>query len=83
MKCWKSTFNAQGSRLTIEVLQVGLVKIYVATMEVLKKGKTGWNSVHTKIEIPPPMNANVFYFFEYHPIYDQTQGSSLFSLLYR
>ncbi len=25
----------------------------------------------------PPLNANVFYFFESQPIYDQTQGSSV------
>ncbi len=78
MKCWKSAFNAQGWRLIIVALQVGAVKIYATT------GTTGWNSVHHKNLGPPPsLNANVFYFFEYHPIYDQTQGSSLFSLLYR
>jgi hypothetical protein len=33
MKCWKSAFNAQGSRLIIVVLQVGIV------MEVLRKRK--------------------------------------------
>jgi hypothetical protein len=26
---------------------------------------------------PPPLNTNVFYFFESHPIYDQTEGSSV------
>jgi len=37
-----SAFNAQGSRLTIVVVQLGAVKIYVAAMEALrKKGKTG------------------------------------------
>jgi hypothetical protein len=30
MKCWNSTFNAQGSRVIIVVVQVGTVKIYVA-----------------------------------------------------
>ncbi len=30
-----------------------------------------------KTEVPPPLNANVFYLFESHPIYDQTQGSSV------
>ncbi len=29
MKCGNSAFNAQGSRLIIEVVQVGGVKIYV------------------------------------------------------
>jgi hypothetical protein len=37
MKCWKSAFNAQGSRLIIVVLQVGAVKIYAAIVEALKK----------------------------------------------
>jgi hypothetical protein len=37
MKCWNSTFNAQGSRLIIIIVQLGLVKIYVAVMEALKK----------------------------------------------
>jgi hypothetical protein len=37
MKCWKSAFNEQGSRLIIVALQVGPVKIYAATREALKK----------------------------------------------
>jgi hypothetical protein len=43
MKCWLSAFNAQGSRITIVVVQVGEVKIYVpAAVEALrKKGKRG------------------------------------------
>jgi hypothetical protein len=28
MKCWNSTFNTQGSRITIIVVWVGAVKIY-------------------------------------------------------
>jgi len=39
MKCWKSAFNAQGSRLNIVALQVGAVKIYAATVEALKKNE--------------------------------------------
>ncbi len=35
MKCWNSAFNAQGSRIVIVGVQVGVVKIYVATVEVL------------------------------------------------
>jgi hypothetical membrane protein len=36
MKCWKSAFNAQGSRLIIIVaLQVGAVKIYEERVEAL------------------------------------------------
>ncbi len=37
MKCWNSAFNAQGSRVTIVVVQVGAVKTYVAAAEALKK----------------------------------------------
>jgi hypothetical protein len=41
MKCWNLTFNAQGLRVIIVVIQVGIVKIFVTTMEALKKkGKT-------------------------------------------
>jgi hypothetical protein len=35
MKCWKTTFNAQGSRPIITALQVGVLKIYATIMEVL------------------------------------------------
>jgi hypothetical protein len=37
MKCWNSTFNAQGSRVIILVVQVGAVKIYLAALEALRK----------------------------------------------
>jgi len=37
MKCRKSAFNAQCSKLIIVALQVGAMKIYAATVEVLKK----------------------------------------------
>ncbi len=37
MKCWFSVFNAQGSRLIIVVVQLGAVKINVATVEALRK----------------------------------------------
>ncbi len=37
MKCWKSAFNAEGSRVNIVVAQVGVVKIYVGTVEALRK----------------------------------------------
>jgi hypothetical protein len=78
MKCWKAAFNAQGSRLIIVALQVGAVKVYAATVEALKKKeRQGETEFTTKTEAhPPPRNANAFYFFESHPSYDQTQGSS-------
>ncbi len=37
MKQWNFTFNAQGSRIIIIVVQVGTMKIYVIVMEVFKK----------------------------------------------
>ncbi len=37
MKCWNLAFSAQGSRVTIVVLQVRVVKIYVAASEGKKK----------------------------------------------
>jgi hypothetical protein len=78
MKCWKSAFNAQGSRLIIVALQLGAVKIYAARLEALKKKeRQGETKFTTKTEVPPPLNVNVFYFFESHPICDQTLGSSV------
>jgi len=48
MKCWNLTSNAQGLKIIIVVVQVGVVKIYVATMDGVSqaKGKTRWNSVY-------------------------------------
>jgi len=72
MKCWKSAFNAQGSRLVIVALQVG------ALIEAPKKEeRQGETQFTTKTEVPLPLNASVFYFFESHPIYDQAQSSSI------
>jgi hypothetical protein len=68
MKCWKSAFNAQGSKLITVALQVGAVKIYAATVEALKKKeRQGETQFITKIEVPPPLKANVFYFFWISP----------------
>jgi hypothetical protein len=54
------------------------VKIYAATVQALKKKeRQDETQFTTKTEIPPPLNANGFFFFESHPIYDQTQGSSV------
>jgi cytidylate kinase len=39
MKCCNSALNAQGSRVTIVVVQVGAVKIYVTAVEALRKKK--------------------------------------------
>ncbi len=73
MKCWKSAFNAQGSRLIIVALQIAAVKIYAATVEALVaylKKKERLRSAH-------PWILSFFNFFESHPIYDQTQGFSV------
>jgi hypothetical protein len=40
MKCWNSAFNAQGLRVIIVVVQVGAVKIYVATVQAIRKKET-------------------------------------------
>jgi hypothetical protein len=38
MKCWNSAFNAPGSRLIYTVaVMLGVVKIYIAAVEALKK----------------------------------------------
>jgi hypothetical protein len=62
-------------RLIIIALQIGAVKIYVATVKALKKKER-----QSENQVPSPLNANVFFFFlvfESHPIYDQTQGPSV------
>ncbi len=41
-----------------------------------KKERQGETQFTTKTEVPLPLNANLF-IFESHPIYDQTQGSSV------
>jgi hypothetical protein len=35
MKCWNSTFNVQGLRVIIVIVQVGELIIYVVPVEVL------------------------------------------------
>jgi len=37
MKYWNSAFKAQGSRVTMVIVQVRAMKIYVTAMETLKK----------------------------------------------
>jgi len=77
MRCWKSAFNAQGSRLIVVALQVGAVKIYATIEEALKKRKD-----RVKLSSPQKLRSHqtwmlMFFFWESHPTYDQTQGSSV------
>jgi hypothetical protein len=54
MKCWNVAFNAQGSRITTVVVQVGAVKIYVAVVEVhRKKEREDETQFTTKIDGKP------------------------------
>jgi hypothetical protein len=47
IKCWNSAFNAQGSRVTIVVVQVGSSEnICSSSGGAQENGKTGWNSFH-------------------------------------
>jgi len=102
MKSWNSAFNAQ---VILVVVQVGVVEIYVAAVEALRKKESEGHyrmklslrqkeMVHFWLSPPPfpptaryPWKANYFFagfFFERHPILDETQGSSaVFSWLYR
>ncbi len=59
MKCCNSTLNAQGWRLIIVVVQLGVLKIYVAAAEALmKKERQDETQFTTKVDgflsfIPP------------------------------
>jgi len=55
MKCWKSAFNAQGSRLIIIALQVGAEKIYAATVEAPKKKERQGETQFTTKNWGPPI----------------------------
>jgi hypothetical protein len=51
LKCWNSTFNAQGSRLIIIIVHVKAVRIYVTIVEMLtKKEKHDEIQFTTKID---------------------------------
>jgi hypothetical protein len=91
MKSWYSAFNAQGLRLIIVVVQLGALKIYVAAVETAQeKERHDETQFTTKIDgfpsfIPCWMLMYFFagFFFESHPVYDQTQGSgAVFFLLH-
>jgi hypothetical protein len=73
MKCWNSTFNAQGSRLIVVLI---VVLVHLKTMKnenicnnyggVQGRKKKGSNSVYHQnrwfFEFHPLLNANVFFF---------------------
>jgi hypothetical protein len=86
MKCWNSAFNAQGSRVIIVIVQVGVVKMYVAEVVKKKEGRMKLSLPPNQAPSPFFVNANVLFcrlVFESHPVYDQTQGfGAVFSLLY-
>jgi hypothetical protein len=79
------------------ILQVGALKIYAATVEVLKKnerqGETqalkkkerqGETQFTTKTDVPPPLNSNVFLFFGNLTLFmTKLRVLLLFSLFYR
>jgi hypothetical protein len=86
MKCWKSAFNAQGSKLIIVALQVGAMKIYAATVDsggAKEKWKTGWNSVHHKHwgSFPHPWMLMFFGFLNLIVLMIKLGALVLFSLL--
>jgi hypothetical protein len=58
MKCWTPAFNAQGSKVIIVVVEVGIVKIYVATVEALKKEGM-------KLSLPPKLVEKLVWVSEY------------------
>jgi hypothetical protein len=39
MKCWNSTFNAQGLKIIIIVVHVGVVKIHITIVDLFKKNE--------------------------------------------
>ncbi len=41
MRCWNSAFNAQGSRVIIVVVEVGVVKISVAAVKAFREKERG------------------------------------------
>jgi hypothetical protein len=67
MKCGKSAFNAQGLRVSIVVVQVGVVKIYVATVEALRKKERHDKTQFTaKIGRKTRLGPNYFVLLNFH-----------------
>jgi len=96
MKCWNSVFNAQGSRVIIVVVQVGIVKIYVAAVELLRKKERHDETQFTTKIVPVISFCKIFissYMFDalkgnsndhYNQCFNFLEGCNLsFTLQYR
>jgi hypothetical protein len=63
MKCWNLAFNAQGLKVIIIVIQIGVVKIFVTVTETFKKKKRQVQFT-TKIMVfcvSTPLDANTYF----------------------
>jgi hypothetical protein len=84
MKCWKSAFRAQGSRLIIVALQVGAVKMYAAIVQALKKKeRQGEIQFTTKLRPPHPWMRMFLIFLNLTLVMIKLRVLVLLSLLYR
>jgi len=67
MKRWNSAFNAQGSRVIIAPVQVGAVKIYVASVEALReKERQDETQFTTKIGGKTSLGPSYFVLSNFH-----------------
>ncbi len=68
MKCWNSTFNAQGLEVIIVVVQVGAVKIYVAAVEEFreKERQDETQFLNTKIGGKTSLGPSYFVLYNFH-----------------
>jgi hypothetical protein len=60
MKLCNSAFNAQGSRVIIVVVQVGVVKIFVATVKALRKKERQDKTQFKLVWVPVISSCKVF-----------------------
>jgi hypothetical protein len=73
MKCSNSVFNAQGSRLSIVVVQVGVVKTYVAAVEALRN-KERRDETQFTTKIVPVISFCKIFISSY--VFDALKGNS-------
>ncbi len=67
MKCWNATFNAQGSRVIIVVVQVGAVKMYVTAVKELTENERGDETQFTtKIGGKTSLGPSYFVYLKFH-----------------